>query len=119
MKTSIVMQLKLFVLLCIVQQCYQSAQRQRQKHVIIICADDQGFNDVSFRGSDQIPTPNIDALYYNGVLLNRFYMGPVSSPSRASFITGKDTFNLGMQHASIPNDEPWVRFQLLVFNIFS
>lgn len=111
------MKLKLIILLLLVNQSFQD-RRQKKKNVIIICADDLGFNDVSFRGSDEIKTPNIDALAYNGVLLDRFYMAPVSTPSRSSFMTGKDTFKMGMQHASINNDEPWVKM-LKAFKSFS
>lgn len=111
------MKLKLIFLLCLVNQSFQDP-RQKKKNVIIISADDLGFNDVSFRGSDEIPTPNIDALAYNGVLLDRFYMAPVSTPSRASFMTGKDIFNLGMPQASINNDEPWVKM-LKAFESFN
>lgn len=43
----------------------------RKKNVIIIMADDMGYNDVSFRGNTEIPTYNIDALAFSGVVLNK------------------------------------------------
>jgi arylsulfatase I/J len=53
---------------------------------VFIMADDLGFADVGYRGSD-IKTPNIDKLAETGVRMDSFYGEPVCTPSRAALMT--------------------------------
>jgi arylsulfatase A-like enzyme len=58
-------------------------------NVVIFLADDAGWGDYSFSGNTQVSTPNIDTIAREGVSMDRFYVCPVCSPTRAEFLTGR------------------------------
>ena len=58
-------------------------------NILIILADDQGWGDLSINGNSNLSTPHIDSLAATGALLERFYVCPVCSPTRAEFLTGR------------------------------
>ena len=77
-------------------------------HVLLIVADDLGWQDVGYHGSE-IQTPNIDALAKAGIQLDRFYVQPVCSPTRGALLAGKFPFHLGLQVDVI---RPWDTYAL-------
>ena len=58
-------------------------------NVVIFLADDAGWGDYSANGNTLVATPNIDSIARNGVTLDRFFVCPVCSPTRAEFLTGR------------------------------
>jgi arylsulfatase B len=75
----------------------------RQPNIIVLLADDLGFADVGFRGGE-IETPSIDRLAREGVVLDRYYVAPICSPTRAALMTGRDPIKLGIAYDQI---NPW------------
>ncbi|MEM7511630.1 MAG: arylsulfatase [Bacteroidota bacterium] len=63
-------------------------------NIILIVADDLGWNDVGYHGSE-ILTPTMDSLAAMGLELNRFYAHPACSPTRSALMTGKAPIRLG------------------------
>lgn len=49
----------------------------------------QGWDDVSFHGNPEIPTPNIDRIANHGVILQQYYTTPFCEESVTAFRTGK------------------------------
>jgi len=74
---------------CPVQASEKPADVSRKPNIVIILADDQGYEDSGFMGSKEIVTPNLDKLAHEGMILKSFYVQPVCSPSRAALMSGR------------------------------
>jgi arylsulfatase I/J len=78
------------------------AVAQTKPNIVFILADDLGWKDVGYHGSD-IETPNIDKLAQAGARLEQFYSQQICTPSRAALMTGRYPIRYGLQMAVIPS----------------
>jgi arylsulfatase A-like enzyme len=95
------MRLAAITLLANVQQLPHAQAADRPPNILYIVADDLGWKDVGFHGSD-IKTPALDALAARGAKLEQFYAQPMCTPTRAALMTGRYPMRYGLQTAVIP-----------------
>lgn len=93
--------------ICMLLVAISFGEATKQPHIIMIVADDLGWNDVGFHGSNQIPTPNIDALAYSGRILHNYYVNPICTPSRSALMTGLHPIHTGMQSGVLVGAAPY------------
>ncbi len=84
------------------------AQAKRRPNVVVFLADDLGWKDTGFQGSEG-RTPNLDQLCREGVRLERLYAMPLCSPTRAGLMTGRHPVRLGLGYTVV---RPWSTYGL-------
>jgi arylsulfatase B len=67
----------------------RAGDRPGPPNVLLVIADDLGWRDVGWHDSE-IRTPHLDRLAKNGVRLERHYVCPTCSPTRAGLLTGRN-----------------------------
>lgn len=71
---------------------------QLRPNVILIMADDLGYNDLSCYGSPTMKTPVLDKMASEGIRLTSFYAGAtVCTPSRMALLSGSYPTRLGWE----------------------
>ena len=80
---------------------------KRPPNIILILADDMGFNDLSLynggAGDGSLMTPNIDTLGLEGVIFDNGYAAnAVCAPSRATIMTGRYSTRFGFEFTPFP-----------------
>jgi arylsulfatase A-like enzyme len=81
---------------------------KRPPNIIVIMADDLGYNDITLNGGGVaggvVPTPAIDSIAKDGVNLRSGYAGNATcAPSRASLMTGKYPTRFGFEFTPTPS----------------
>jgi arylsulfatase A-like enzyme len=72
------------------------ASETQPPNILLIVADDLGFDDIGAYGSPRARTPRIDQLAASGTRFTRFYTaGDTCAPTRASLLTGLYPQRLG------------------------
>ncbi|QGJ70748.1 N-acetylgalactosamine-6-sulfatase [Planctomycetales bacterium 10988] len=81
------------------------ALADEQPNIILLLADDLGYQDLSSFDSTAVETPNIDQLATEGMKLTQFYAASaVCTPTRASILTGKYPLRFDIRR-HFPDDE--------------
>ena len=71
-------------------------------HIIMVLADDLGYNDIGYAGDDFAGlTPTLDALRRRGIDLQNYYTQQLCTPARAALLTGRYPYKMGMQGAAL------------------
>jgi arylsulfatase A-like enzyme len=84
-----------------------SSNSEELPNIIIILADDLGWNDISFYGgglgNGAVQTPNIDRIAAEGVHFSNGYAGNATcAPSRAALLTGRYPTRYGFEFTPGP-----------------
>ncbi|MEM7682330.1 MAG: arylsulfatase [Planctomycetota bacterium] len=97
----------LWIVLCsFATACAAQPEEAPRPHIVMIMADDMGWADVSYHGGE-IATPEIDALMKQGRRLDRFYVQPQCTPTRAALLTGKYPLRTATHYGVILPHSQW------------
>lgn len=90
-----------------------AAAKKDKPNIIILLADDLGYGELGCYGQKVIQTPHIDALAKEGMRFTNFYSGTsVSSPSRATLMTGMHTGHVSIRGNKGQYPDKWERVPL-------
>ena len=72
--------------------CSDSINNHDKPNVILIMADDLGYEALGINGADEYNTPVLDSLAMNGINFQNAYSQPLCTPTRVKIMTGKPNY---------------------------
>ncbi len=89
MKNLLKVMLLIFLLIVVLTACKENEQ---PPNIVLIMADDMGYECLGCNGSTEYATPNLDRLAENGIRFEHCYSQPLCTPSRVKIMTGQYNF---------------------------
>jgi len=87
--------------------CLHTLVAEKKPNIIILFADDLGYEELGCQGNKDIPTPHIDSIAKNGARLTDAYVtAPVCAPSRAGIMSGRHQSRFGWDINVMPHTIP-------------
>lgn len=104
--------IKTFIISFFIVSCSQ--KNDTRPNIVLLLADDLGYNELGSYGQKIIKTPHIDSLAKKSMMFTDFYAGsPVCSPSRAVLLTGKSSSHVSIRgNAAFIRDSVWRQIAL-------
>lgn len=78
---------------------------RRLPNIVLIMADDLGYECLACNGATQYRTPNLDRLAAQGVRFTHAHSTPLCTPTRVQLMTGKYNFRNYTEFGSLPSGE--------------
>src|SRR5215212_5301764 len=78
----------LIALIALSTHGFAEAANAKKPNIILIMADDLGYETLGANGGQSYKTPNLDALAAAGMRFERCYVQPLCTPTRVGLMTG-------------------------------
>jgi arylsulfatase len=79
----------------------------KKPNIIYILTDDIGYGELGVQGGGAVrgaPTPQLDRMAHEGLLLNGFYSEPSCTPTRVALMTGRHPVRTGLTDVIFPGN---------------
>lgn len=85
---------RLSIIFCValIATFYSCSKQPTPPNIVLIMADDMGYECVGSNGSTEYSTPNLDRLASDGIRFENCYSQPLCTPSRVKIMTGKHNY---------------------------
>jgi arylsulfatase A len=81
------------------------AQAPRRPNILLVMADDLGYECLSVNGGTSYQTPNLDAMARQGLRFNHAFAQPLCTPTRVQLMTGQYNFRNWQSFGTMAPDE--------------